>query len=141
EVLARTQRTPDRAVVLRQPDVLAHARHRARGQALGQATRVNTTAEPLGTLAQALDHATRLLSRDPAAAAEQAAEILKVMPDQPVALTIAGLALGRLGQGDDAILKLRRAVALKADQPEAWRALGDHYTVLEMRDAADEAYA
>jgi Flp pilus assembly protein TadD len=102
---------------------------------------VNTTAEPLGTLAQALDHATRLLSRDAAGAAEQAAEILKVVPDQPAALTISGLALGRLGQGDAAIAHLRRAVALKPDQPDAWRALGDHYTALEMKPAADEAYA
>lgn len=102
---------------------------------------MNTPAEPLGTLAQALDHAARLLSRDAAAAAEQAAEILKVMPDQPVALAIAGLAFGRLGQGDAAIASLRRAVALKPDQPDAWRALGDHYTALEMTLAADEAYA
>jgi tetratricopeptide (TPR) repeat protein len=102
---------------------------------------VTTTAEPLGTLAQALEHAARLLSRDPAAAAEQAAEILKVIPDQPGALAISGLALGRLGQGDAAIEKLRRAVALKPDQPDAWRALGDHYTALEMKLAADEAYA
>jgi tetratricopeptide (TPR) repeat protein len=41
----------------------------------------------------------------------------------------------------DAIAALRRAVALKADQPEVWRALGDHYTALEMHEAADEAYA
>jgi tetratricopeptide (TPR) repeat protein len=102
---------------------------------------VSTTAEPLGTLAQALEHAARLLSHDAAAAAEQAAEILKVIPDQPVALTISGLALGRLGQGDAAIATLRRAVALKPDQPDAWRALGDHYTALEMKPAADEAYA
>jgi tetratricopeptide (TPR) repeat protein len=102
---------------------------------------VNTSAEPLGTLAQALEHAARLMSGDPAAAAEQAAEILKVIPDQPRALAIAGLALGRLGQGDASIASLRRAVALKADQPDAWRALGDHYTALEMREAADEAYA
>ena len=76
---------------------------------------MNTPAEPLGTLAQAIDHAARLLSRDPAAAAEQAAEILKVIPDQPVALTLSGLALGRLGQGEAAISTLRRAVALKVD--------------------------
>jgi tetratricopeptide (TPR) repeat protein len=102
---------------------------------------VDITAEPLGTLSQALEHSARLLSRDAAAAAEQAAEILKVIPDQPVALAIAGLALGRLGQGDAAIASLRRAVALKPDQPDAWRALGDHYTALEMKLAADEAYA
>ena len=51
---------------------------------------MNPTAEPLGTLAQALAHAARLLPSDAAAAAEQAAEILKVIPDQPAALTISG---------------------------------------------------
>jgi len=97
--------------------------------------------EPLGTVEVALAHAARLLDRDPASAAEQAAEILKVMPDQPDALALSGLALGRLGQGDDAIAALRRAVHLKPELPEAWRALGDHYSALQMRDAADAAFA
>jgi tetratricopeptide (TPR) repeat protein len=102
---------------------------------------VNTAAEPLGTLQVALTHAARLLDRDPAAAQEQAAEILKVHPDQPNALALSGLALGRMGQGDAAIEALRRAVHLKPGLPDAWRALGDHYTAIEMRAAADEAYA
>ena len=97
--------------------------------------------EPLGTLEVALSHAARLLDREPALAAEQAAEILKVHADQPDALTISGLALGRLGRGEEAIAALRRAVHFKPAQPEAWRALGDHYTALEMREAADEAFA
>jgi len=42
--------------------------------------------EPHGTLELALAHAARLLERQPAAAIEQAHEILKVMPDQPQAL-------------------------------------------------------
>ena len=33
-----------------------------------------------------------------------------------------------------------RCISMPA-QPDAWRALGDHYTALEMREAADEAYA
>ena len=99
------------------------------------------TAEPLGTLQVALEHAQRLLARDPALAAEQAAEILKVHPDQPEALTVSGLALGLLGKGEEAIAALRRAVQLKPEQPDAWRALGDHYSALEMREAADEAFA
>ena len=102
---------------------------------------MNTPVEPLGTLAQALEHAARLLTREPAAAAEQAAEILKVVPDQPGALAISGLAFGKMGQGEAAIERLRRAVSLKADMPDVWRALGDHYTALEMRVAADAAYA
>jgi len=97
--------------------------------------------EPLGTLEVALAHAQRLLEREPALAAEQAAEILKVHADQPDALAISGLALGRLGRGEEAIEALRRAVHFKPAQPEAWRALGDHYTALEMREAADEAFA
>jgi len=102
---------------------------------------VGDTAEPLGTLQVALEHAQRLLARDPALAAEQAAEILKVHPDQPEALTVSGLALGLLGKGEEAIAALRRAVQLKPGQPDAWRALGDHYSALEMREAADEAFA
>src|SRR4029079_11797001 len=70
-----------------------------------------------------------------------AAEILRVHPDQPDALALSGLALGRLGRGDEAIAALRRAVSLKPEQPDAWRALGDHYSALEMREAADEAFA
>jgi tetratricopeptide (TPR) repeat protein len=100
-----------------------------------------TPAEPTGTLEVALAHATRLLEKDARAAAEQAAEILKAVPDQPNALALRGLAFGRLGQGDEAIELLRRAVHLKPALPEAWRALGDHYTALEMREAADGAYA
>src|SRR6185369_12367933 len=60
---------------------------------------------------------------------------------QPEALTVSGLALGLLGQGEEAIATLRRAVQLKPAQPDAWRALGDHYSALEMRAAADEAFA
>ena len=102
---------------------------------------MNTTAEPLGTLQFALQNAVRLLELDPAAAAEQAAEILKVVPDQPNALALSGLALGKLGQGDAAIEALRRAVQLKPDLPDVWRALGDHYSALEMQEAADAAFA
>jgi len=98
-------------------------------------------AEPLGTLEVALGHAARLLGRDPAMAAQQADEILKVHPDQPEALALSGLALGALGKGDEAIAALRRAVSLRPDLPDAWRALGDHYSALEMREAADEAFA
>src|SRR5688572_3232736 len=99
------------------------------------------TEQPAGTLDVALAHATRLLLADAQAALEQAGEILKVMPDQPQALALEGLALGRLGRGDEAIERLRRAVYLRPAQPDAWRALGDHYTALEMREAADGAYA
>ncbi len=46
--------------------------------------------EPVGTLDVALAHAAKLLVSDPALAAEQAGEILKVAPDHPVATIILG---------------------------------------------------
>ncbi len=94
-----------------------------------------------GTLEVALANAARLLDVDPRAAAEQADEILKVIPDQPNALALSGLALGRMGRGEDAIAALKRAVRYRPALPDAWRALGDHYTALEMKEAADAAYA
>jgi tetratricopeptide (TPR) repeat protein len=100
-----------------------------------------TPAGPLGTLELALAQALRLLDRDAHLAAEQVEEILKVIPDQPDALALKGLAFGRIGKGDDAIQALRRAVHFKPELPDAWRALADHYNALEMREAADEAFA
>ena len=96
---------------------------------------------PLGTLEVALANAARLLARDAVAAAEQAGEILKVHPEQPDALALSGLALGALGRGEESIAALRRAVHFKPALPDAWRALGDHYSALDMREAADEAFA
>ena len=75
---------------------------------------MSTTPEPAGTLELALAHARRLLAANPKLAIEQAAEILKVVPGQTAALGILA---------------------------DAWRALGDHYTVLGETAAADAAYA
>ena len=102
---------------------------------------MSAPAAPLGTLEVALTHAQRLLARDPAAAAEQAAEILKVHPDLPEALALSGLALGYLGKGEEAIAALRRAVHFKAELPDAWRALGDHLTAIGDIEGAQSAYA
>ncbi|HET6553134.1 MAG TPA: sulfotransferase [Dyella sp.] len=52
-----------------------------------------------------------------------------------------GLVLGRAGRGQDAITALRRAVVLKPDLPQAWRALGDHLLAAGEPEAADVAYA
>ena len=52
-----------------------------------------------------------------------------------------GLALGCAGRGQEAMAALRRAVELKPDLPQAWRALGDHLTAAGELEAADAAYA
>ena len=46
--------------------------------------------EPVGTLEVALAHAAKLLTSDPTLAAEQADEVLKVAPGNPVAMVILG---------------------------------------------------
>jgi len=131
--------------------------------------------DPVGSLATALAHAERLLASSPALAAEQAAEILKVVPQHPSALLILaaakrrqgdaagafalldpiaashgnhaivqyelGLALGALRRGEEAVAALRRAVELKPDLGDAWRALADHLHAIGDTTAADEAYA
>lgn len=134
-----------------------------------------TQAEGTGTLEQALAHAERLLDRDPALAAEQANEILRMVPGHPAALRVLavaramqgdaaaaldilaplalaqskwaqvhldlGIVLGLSGRDHEAIASLRKAVGLKPDLPQAWRALGDHLLAAGEHDAADVAYA
>jgi predicted Zn-dependent protease len=52
-----------------------------------------------------------------------------------------GVTLGEAGQLEAAAEVLRRAVALKPDLPDAWRALGDVLTSIGDRPGADSAYA
>ena len=120
---------------------------------------MSTAAETVGSVEAAVRNAARLLESDPKLAAEQAAEILKAVPNQPLALLLLGvarraggdaagalqvlqplaaahpqwalahyelaLALDRTERSAAAQSALRRAVALKPDMADAWRALGD----------------
>jgi Flp pilus assembly protein TadD len=133
------------------------------------------SAEPTASLEIALAHAARLLASDPALAAEQATEILRVVGDHPLALLLLGashcacgeankaigildplaaahpqwaqaqlelgIALGHAGRGGEALVALRRAVALKPDLPRAWLVLADHLNAVGDAQAADAAYA
>jgi tetratricopeptide (TPR) repeat protein len=101
----------------------------------------NTNSESLGTVSVALEHTKRLLQSDPGAAVEQATEILKVVPNHPGATMLLGIALGANRRGEEAVAALRRAVQMKPDMPDAWRALGDHLTALGDTSGADDAYA
>ncbi len=56
-----------------------------------------TQSESIGTLEVALQHTTRLLSAQPEMAAEQASEILKVVPGHPHALLLLGVSKRLLG--------------------------------------------
>ena len=60
-------------------------------------TQTNVAAEATGSLQTAQQHALRLLNTNPTLALEQAQEILKVAPGDPVALLLAGTAHRLLG--------------------------------------------
>ncbi len=98
-------------------------------------------AEPVGTIAAALAHASRLLRSDPASAEQQALEILKVAPGHAKGELTLGLARARMGHHAEAVASLRRATELDPGSSEAWRALGDQLTILDDSAGADTAYA
>ncbi len=64
---------------------------------------MNHKADPVGTLADALAHAARLLEGQPRLAVEQAEEILKLIPGQPAALLLRALAKRGLGAAEEAL--------------------------------------
>ena len=102
---------------------------------------MNTDPGPAGTLEVALAHAKELLARQPALAAEQAREILKVVPEHPPALFLLASALARSGRGDEAIAALRQTVERDPAHPEAWRLLAEHLYATGDSAGADAAYA
>src|SRR5262245_54573003 len=97
--------------------------------------------EAFGTIDVACMHTQRLLDAAPVLAVEQANEILKHSPGHPTALLLHGLALGRVGRGDEAAQALRHALELHPDLCGGWLALGDQLTANGDADAADAAYA
>jgi predicted Zn-dependent protease len=92
-------------------DSIAKPSHGAEGTHVSK-----ETAEPTGSLATALGHAGRLLVGQPAKAAEQAREILKVVPLQPQAMLILGVAQRQMGDLNAALETLQ---TLSANQPKA----------------------
>lgn len=97
---------------------------------------MSASARSVGTLEVALAHASRLLAVRPADAAEQAAEILKVVPRQPQALLILGLAHAKREDLDKSIDALRCAVSVDPDLVDAWLALAQQ---MRRRGNVDEA--
>jgi len=63
-------------------------------------TRLTSGSDPVGSLEVALNHTARLLANQPALAAEQASEILKIVPGHPLAMLHLGVA--RRACGDPA---------------------------------------
>ncbi len=92
--------------------------------------------EPVGTLDVALAHATRLLESNPALAAEQAAEILKVAPNHPMATLLMGAARRSCGNAASALEILEPLVNLQPNWPAAHYELGRALASVRRGDAA-----
>ena len=99
------------------------------------------TSGSTGTIAAALENAQRFLAVNPAKAEEQAREILKAAPNHAEALVVLGAALGERGKAREAVPALLRAVQINPKHAQAWRMLGDQFTLLGDTKAADAAYA
>ena len=86
---------------------------------------MTSSPEPVGSLDVALTHTARLLATQPALAAEQASEILKVAPGHPLATLLLGVARRSCGDLAAAVQILEPLVA---DQPK-WAAAHYEYGV------------
>jgi tetratricopeptide (TPR) repeat protein len=64
--------------------------------------RLSSDSDPVGSVEVALTHTSRLLATQPALAAEQATEILKVVPGHPLATLLLGVARRACGEPADA---------------------------------------
>ncbi|MFS8063097.1 MAG: sulfotransferase [Luteimonas sp.] len=82
------------------------------------------SAEPTASLEIALAHATRLLASDPALAAEQATEILRVVGDHPMALLLLGAANCACGDARKAVGILEPLAAAQPQWAQAQLELG-----------------
>ncbi len=68
-------------------------------------------------------------------------ELTRAHPKFALAHQELALAYGDAGQGELAVVSVRRALVLKPDLPDAWRTLGDHLTAMGDTEGADAAYA
>ncbi|MFM7783745.1 MAG: tetratricopeptide repeat protein, partial [Planctomycetota bacterium] len=68
-------------------------------------------------------------------------DLVEARPRWAPAQVEHAIVLGSRGQGDAAIAALRRALAINAEHPEAWRLLGDHLMATGDTEGADAAYA
>jgi len=82
-------------------------------------TRLTSGPEPVGSVDVALTHTARLLNTRPALAAEQAAEILKVVPGHPLATLLLGAARRACGDAAAAVEILAPLVAAQPDWASA----------------------
>ena len=69
------------------------------------------------------------------------APLAVAQPQWAAAQLELAVTLGALARGEDAVVPLRRALALNPDLPDAWRALADHLTAMGDDAGAESARA
>jgi tetratricopeptide (TPR) repeat protein len=122
---------------------LAHTRRLLRSNprlAAEQAGEILKVA-PNHPLAMLLLGTARRLSGDAAGALLVLEPLAATQPNWAAAHYERGLALGDTEQPEAALAALRRAVALKPNLPDAWRAIADHLILAGNTQGADAAYA
>ena len=92
--------------------------------------------QPLGSIDLALSHARRLLGVQPALAAEQANEILKVAPEHPLALLVLAVAERATGNPQSAAARLERLCRGHPEWAVAQYELGATQSLLGEGEAA-----
>ncbi|HKE96263.1 MAG TPA: tetratricopeptide repeat protein, partial [Povalibacter sp.] len=97
---------------------------------------MNSASEPVGTLEMALAHTARLLERDPVLAAEQAGEILKVVPQHPGATLLLGVARRLNGDTAGALSILEPLTLSQRQWAQAQYELGLTFAAAGKGDAA-----
>jgi tetratricopeptide (TPR) repeat protein len=94
-------------------------------------------AEAAGSLVQALDRAVQLLARSPRLAQRQAEEILSVVPGEPRARLVLGMALRRVGEAAAARDTLQALAQQQSGSAQTQYELGEALAVLgETTEAA-----
>lgn len=98
------------------------------------------SASATGSVEVALGHTARLLPTQPALAAEQAAEILKVTPDHPLALLLLAVAQRSCGNHAGALERLQHLCAQRPNWAAAHYELGVTLGKVGQGDAAISAF-
>lgn len=98
------------------------------------------TSEARGSLATALSHAHRLLTRRPDLAAMQAREILRVVPGQPDAMLLLGRAEAAAGDLASAIATVRSLSSSLSKDPRVWQLLANLLRESGDPSGADQAH-
>jgi predicted Zn-dependent protease len=122
---------------------LAHATRLLEGDpvlAAQQASEI-LKASPAHPLATLLLGVARRTGGDAAAASDVLGTLVAMHPPWALAHYELALALSALQRNAAAITALQRAVTLKPDMADAWRALGDELTIAGDAAGADSAYA